>query len=103
MFFDERKDLFLMVYLTFTYAAITRMCLQIKDPKYADSKRFKIGMHLEKREKIMTAWEDLDNPNFPHILFTSVIMCNCDESVITKSHMLSWFVITPFSSPGRNN
>ena len=43
-------------------------------------------MHLEKREKIIIAWEDLDNLNFPHVMFTSVIMCNCDESVITKSH-----------------
>ena len=35
-------------------------------------------MHLEKREKIIIAWEDLDNLNFPHVMFTSVIMCNCD-------------------------
>ena len=48
---------------------------------------FKIGMHFEIREKIITAWEDLGNPPFPHILFTSVVISNCDKSVITKSHM----------------
>ena len=38
MFIDERQDFFLMVYLTFTYAAITRMYLQIKDPECRQQK-----------------------------------------------------------------
>ena len=53
----------------------------------ADNRSFKIGMHFEIREKIITAWEELGNPPFLHILFTSVIINNCDKSVITKSHM----------------
>ena len=40
----------------------------------ADTINLKIGMHLEIREKIITAWEDLGNPDFLHILFTSVIV-----------------------------
>ena len=67
----------------------------------ADNRRVKIGMHLEiGREQIIAVWEDLGNPNFPHILFTSLIICNCDKGVITKSHMKSWLAITPFSSVG---
>ena len=56
-------------------------------PKMLIGEGSKIGMYLEIREKIITAWEDLGNPNIPHILCTSVIICQCDKSVITKSHM----------------
>ena len=90
MFLDVRQDLFLMVYLTFKYNVITYMCLipfEVPcESKTQDCKRFKIGIYLKIREKIITAWKDLGNPNFL-TLFTSVIMCNCDESVITKSPM----------------
>ena len=41
-----------------------------------DNKRLKIGIHLDIRGKIMTAWEGLSNSNFLDILFTSVIICN---------------------------
>ena len=48
---------------------------------------FKIGMHFEIRKKIITAWEDIGNPPFHHILFTSVVISNCDKSVITEFHI----------------
>ena len=72
-------------------------------PKMQITKGSKLRCTLRLEKKIITAWEDLGNPNFPHILCTSVIIYQCDKSVITKSHMWSWFVITPFSSAERNN
>ena len=56
-----------MVYLTFKYNMQSHVCVLIYIPfevpcesntPKADKRRFKIGMHLEIREKIMTAWED---------------------------------------------
>ena len=63
----------------------------------AENKKLKIGMLLEISEKkLISALMDKNNPNFLHILLTSVIICNCDKSVITKSHMWSLFAITTF-------
>ena len=50
----------------------------------------------DKGKSLVTALEDKDNPNFLHILLTSVIIYNCDIGVITKLHMWSWFTIIPF-------
>ena len=37
----------------------------------ADNKRLKIGMHIDIRETITTALEDLYNPKFPHSVYLS--------------------------------
>ena len=87
MWLDMTLGFLLMVYLTFKYNdAITYKCiLPFEVPcesntQSADNKRLKLGMHLETRGKnVITAWEDLGNPNFPRILFTSVIVCSCDH------------------------
>ena len=99
MFLDVRQGLFLMVYRTFKYnyaITCTVYCMSYipfevpckSNTQGAENKRLKIGMLLEISEKkLISALMDKNNPNFLHILLTSVIICNCDKSVITKSHM----------------
>ena len=48
------------------------------------AKGFKIGMQLEKREKIITAWENLGKPNSPHIVYLSnhvLLWWECDLKI----------------------
>ena len=96
MFLDTRQGLVLMVYRTFKYNdAIT--CVSYtpfevpceSNTQSAENKRLKIGMLLDISEKINYSINGKDNPNFLHILLTSVIICNCHKSVITKSRMWS--------------
>ena len=82
-----------MVCLTFKYNNVL-IPLDVpceSNTQNTDNKRLKIGCTLRWGKKIISPWEDLGNPKFPHILFTLVIICNCDKSVITKSHVILVF------------
>ena len=86
MLLDVRQGLLIMVYLTLRCNAVA--CASYipfevpceSNTQNEDNKGLKIGLHLEISEKIITLWDDLVNPNFPHALFTSVIACDCDNS-----------------------